>query len=396
MSVFKSYRQSLLLILAIFIGSVVGYFMQEKALMFESLANLFLNLLFCIVVPLIFVSLVSSIANAKSSSVFGKTILVMILVFLVSGIISGIFGLAFFSLFDFKTNVALSRIDDVKTSADVLSMFSVGNFYELFTRKNLIPLIVFALFFGVALLKCKEECKNVINFFSELNIVVNKMVNFIMMFAPIGLACFFAVLFGTTGKQITDDLAKAIIAFFLITPVYFIIHNAIFAYFADGINGVKLFFKNILTSVIVALGTCSSVAVIPSNIKAASNIGVNPNVNTLVTSLAASLHKPGSVVLAILKMAVVCAIFNIDLFTASNMIKAIIVAILIGSVVGPIPTGGYISEMLVVGAFNLPIEALPIVILIGTIADAPATLLNAASDVSATMVVNKYVGKKDE
>lgn len=395
MSVFRNYSQSLFLISSIIFGSIIGFFMQEKALMFESLANLFLNLLFCIVVPLIFVSLVSSVANAKSSSVFGKTIFVMLIVFLISGIISGVFGLAFFSLFDFNTNIVLSeKLNDIKSSADVLSMFSVGNFYELFARKNLIALIVFALFFGVALLKCKDECGKVIGFFNELNIVISKMVSFIMMFAPIGLACFFAVLFGTTGKQITDDIAKAIIAYFLITPIYFAIHNAIFSYIAGGFNGVCLFFKNILTSVAVALGTCSSVAVIPSNIKAAEKIGVSDGVNTLVTSLAASLHKPGSVLLAILKIAVVCAIFNIDLFSFENMCKALIVAILIGSVVGPIPTGGYISEMLVVGAFNLPIEALPIVILIGTVADAPATLLNAASDVSATMVVDKFIKDK--
>lgn len=396
MNVLNNYRQSIILIISIIIGAITGYFMQEKALVFESLANLFLNLLFCIVVPLIFVSLVSSVANAKSTTVFGKTIAIMIVVFLISGVFAGVVGLGLCSLIDFNSNLVLTqKLSDVKTSADVLSMFSVGNFYELFARKNLIPLIVFALFFGIALLKCKDECSSVIKFFTELNIVINKIVSFIMMFAPIGLACFFAVLFGTTGKQITDDIAKAISIFFIFTPIYFIVHNALFAYAAAGISGVKALFKNIITSVAVSLGTCSSVAVIPSNIKAASNIGVKDSVNTLVSSLAASLHKPGSVVLAIVKMAVVCAIFNIDLFTVENMIKAIIVAILIGSVVGPIPTGGYISEMLVVGAFGLPAEALPIVILIGTVADAPATLLNAASDVSATMLVDRYV-KNDE
>lgn len=396
MNILNNYRQSIILIISIIIGAITGYFMQEKALVFESLANLFLNLLFCIVVPLIFVSLVSSVANAKSTTVFGKTIAIMIVVFLISGVFASLIGLGLCSLIDFNSNLVLTqKLSDVKTSADVLSMFSVGNFYELFARKNLIPLIVFALFFGIALLKCKDECASVIKFFTQLNIVINKIVSFIMMFAPIGLACFFAVLFGTTGKQITDDIAKAISIFFIFTPFYFVLHNALFAYAAAGVSAVKALFKNILTSVAVSLGTCSSVAVIPSNIKAASNIGVKDSVNTLVSSLAASLHKPGSVVLAIIKMAVVCAIFNIDLFTIENMIKAIIVAILIGSVVGPIPTGGYISEMLVVGAFDLPAEALPIVILIGTVADAPATLLNAASDVSATMLVDRYV-KKDE
>ncbi len=396
MSVLKSYRSSLFLIIAIVIGSITGYFLGENAKIFEGIANLFLNLLFCIVVPLIFVSLISSIANSKSSSVFGKIILVMVAVFLVSGIISGAFGLFVCSLVNFDSNIILSeKISDVKTSTDVLSMFSVGNFYELFARKNLIPLIIFAIIFGVALLKTKDECESVIKFFTELNKAISKMVNFIMLFAPIGLACFFAVLFGTTGGQITADISKAIILYFIISPIYFIIHNAFFAYIAGGISGVKKLFQNILTSVLVALGTCSSVAVIPSNIKAGEKIGISEGVNTLVISLAANLHKPGSVVIAIFKMAVVCAIFNIDLFTLENMIKAVIVAILIGSVVGPIPTGGYISEMLVVSTFALPIEALPIVILIGTVGDAPATMLNAASDVSATMVVDKYVGKNN-
>lgn len=394
----KSYGSSIILILAIIFGSIVGYFLGEKARIFESIANLFLNLLFCIVVPLIFVSLVSSIANSKTSSIFGKTIVIMVIVFAISGIISSVFGLFVCSLIEFNPNIILSeKINDIHSSADVLSIFTVGNFYELFARKNLIPLIVFALFFGVALLKCKNDCPTVINFFNELNKAISKMVNFIMMFAPIGLACFFAVLFGTTGGQITADISKAIIIFFILSPVYFIAHNAIFAYAANGFSGVKSLFKNILTSVAVALGTCSSVAVIPSNIQAGKKIGISEGVNTLVISLAASLHKPGSVVLAIFKMAVLCAIYDIDLFTIENMIKAVIVAILVGSVVGPIPTGGYISEMLVVGAFGLPAaEALPIAILIGTVADAPATMLNAASDVSATMCVDKFVNKGKE
>lgn len=398
MNFFNNYKSSLILLISIIAGSLIGLLLGEKAIILKGIANLFLNLLFCVVVPLIFISLITSIANSKNSNIFKQSIIIMLIIFFISGLISSISGLFVCYFFDFSTNIKLDeKISNIYSNSDVLSMFSVSNFYELFSRQNLIALIVFSVIFGIALLNNKEKCNNVLIFFNELNIIITKLTNIIMKFAPIGLACFFAVTFGTSNNNISSGISKAIIIFFTLTPIFFIIYNTLFAYIANKKQGVKELFKNIPTSIMVSLGTCSSVAVIPSNIKACRNLNINENINTLTISLAANINKPGSVLLAIFKIAVLCAVFNIDLFTTENIIKAIIVAILIGSVVGPIPTGGYISEMIIVNTFFLPVEqALPIAILIGTIADAPATMINAASDVSVTMVVDKFMkGKQD-
>lgn len=394
MEILKNYKSSFILLGAILIGSLTGHIMGESAKIFEPIANLFLNLLYCLVVPMIFVSLVSSIANANSNSKLGKIIFIMMLIFLVSEIFAAIFMLFFTQFYDVATAYNFSSTSEIKQgNNDFLSMFSVGNFYELFSRQNLTALIVFSLIFGVALLKLKETSSIVIQFFSQLNDVIVKMVSFVMFFAPIGLGCFFAVLIGSSKGMINADLSKAILVYFIAAIIYFFISNFILAYLSGGFKAAKKYFKHIITPTLVSLGTCSSAATIPSNLIAGKSININDEVKNLVIPFGCNLHKSGAVLITILKITFMCSVFGVNLFTFENLIIAIFVSVLASSVMGAIPAGGYVGEIFIISAFNFPPEAIPVMVLIGTITDAPATAINATNDVSAAMLVDKIVNK---
>lgn len=394
MEILKNYKSSFILLGAILLGSLVGNIMGEGAKIFEPVANLFLNLLYCLVVPMIFISLVSSIANAQSNSKLGKIIFIMMVIFALSEIIAALFMLFFTQFYEVATTYNFGTASEFsKGNSDFLSMFSVGNFYELFSRSNLTALIVFSLIFGVALLKLKDTSDIVIKFFAQLNEVIVKMVSFVMFFAPLGLGCFFAVLIGTSKGMVTADLSKAILVYFIAAIIYYFVSNFILAYLAGGFSGAKKYFKYIITPTLVSLGTCSSAATIPSNLIAGKNIGISDEVKNLVVPFGCNLHKSGAVLITILKITFMCSVFGVDLFTFDNLITAIFVSVLASSVMGAIPAGGYVGEIFIISAFGFPPEAIPVMVLIGTITDAPATAINATNDVSAAMLVDKIVNK---
>lgn len=397
MKVLKNYRFSLILLGCMLLGSIVGAIMGEKAQIFSPVANLFLNLLFCCVVPLIFVSLVSAIANMESTKKLGKILGIMFSLFIVTGIIAAIYMLIVCIIFDPAkgTNIVMNETVDASSKMDFLAMFTVEDFPLLWSRQNLMALIVFSIIFGLATVSAGEKAKPVVKLFDGATEVVIKIVSYVMYLAPIGLGAFFATLIGEYGSEIAGPLSRAIIIFLLASVGYYFISNFLFAYIGGGKKGVSLFWKNIVPPTLTSLGTCSSAAAIPSNLIAAKNIGIPDDIANITIPMGTNLHKDGAVLIQILKIVFMCSIFNINILEPKNLITAIVVSVVASCVMGAIPGGGYVGEIFIVSAFGFPEVAIPIMVLIGTITDAPATAINSTGDVGTAMVVSRVVEGKD-
>lgn len=397
MKILKNYKFSLILLGCMLLGSIVGAIMGEKAQIFSPVANLFLNLLFCCVVPLIFVSLVSAIANMESTKKLGKILGVMFSIFIVTGIIAAIYMLIVCIIFDPAkgTNIVMKETVDASSKMDFLAMFTVEDFPLLWSRQNLMALIVFSIIFGLATVSAGEKAKPVVKLFNGATEVVIKIVSYVMYLAPIGLGAFFATLIGEYGSEIAGPLSRAIIIFLIASVGYYFISNIIFAYIGGGKKGVSLFWKNIVPPTLTSLGTCSSAAAIPSNLIAAKKIGIPDEIANITIPMGTNLHKDGAVLIQILKIVFMCSIFNINILEPKNLITAIVVSVVASSVMGAIPGGGYVGEIFIVSAFGFPEVAIPIMVLIGTITDAPATAINSTGDVGTAMVVSRVVEGKD-
>ncbi|MFL1671445.1 dicarboxylate/amino acid:cation symporter [Paenibacillus dendritiformis] len=397
MRILKNYKFSLILLGCMFIGSIAGAIMGEKAQIFSPIANLFLNLLFCCVVPLIFVSLVSAIANMESTKKLGKILGIMFSLFIFTGIIAAIYMLIVCVIFDPAkgTNIVMNEAVDASSSMNFLGMFTVEDFPLLWSRQNLMALIVFSIICGLATVSAGEKAKPVVKLFEGATEVVIKIVSYVMYLAPIGLGAFFATLIGEYGSEIAGPLSRAIIIFLIASVGYYFISSMLFAYIGGGKKGVSLFWKNIIPSTLTSLGTCSSAAAIPSNFIAAKKIGVPDDIANITIPMGANLHKDGAVLIQILKIVFMCSIFNINILEPGNLITAIMVSVVASCVMGAIPGGGYVGEIFIVSAFGFPEVAIPIMVLIGTITDAPATAINATGDVGAAMVVSRVVEGKD-
>ena len=230
----KSYKSTIILLGAIIIGAIVGLVWGEKASVLSPFGDIFINLMFVVIVPLIFLTISTAIIKMDSPKRLGKIVIRVILVFVVMSAISALIGLA--STYSVKlvnsnnTNVMelldeSSVIDkDLSILERTASLLTVSDFNLLLSKNNIIAILVFAIIFGFAVRKSKEKGEKLKEILFSLNDVVLNIVNIIMYYAPIGLGCYFAALIGTYGSSIALGFLKTFIVYTVVCLiVYFVV-----------------------------------------------------------------------------------------------------------------------------------------------------------------------------
>jgi Na+/H+-dicarboxylate symporter len=212
-----------------------------------------------------------------------------------------------------------------------------------------------------------------------------------MYYAPIGLGCYFASFVGTFGTSIAIGYLKTFIIYTIsCIIVYFIIYS-IYAYIAGGKEGFKRYWKNIIPATLTALATCSSAASIPVNSKCTKNIGISNDIVDTTIPLGTQFHKDGSIIGSVFKIMFLVYLFG----TNASILKILGIALIATILVTAVPIGGgTISEMLIITMMGFPIASLPILTIIATIIDAPATVLNVVGDSASSMLVARIIDGK--
>ncbi len=394
--IFKNYRFPIILLISIIIGSIIGIIFKDKANVLEPLGQVFINMLFVIVVPLVFTTISSSIANMGSLKRLGKIFKNMIFIFIITSLIASVFMLI--GVLIFKPTGIVENGEYVKESIDlgskIVEMITVPDFYHLLSKSNMLPLIIFTILFGFCVRLCGEEAKGVAKVLTSLSKVMLKMINVIMWYAPIGLCAYFATLVGTYGPELIGSYAKSFILYLVMSILYYVIFYSLYAYLAYKKKGVKVFYKNILLSTITSLGTCSSLASLPANISTCDNMDLPKDVSEVVLPIGATIHMEGSSMASILKIAFLFSIFGRSFTGINDILIALLVAILSGVVMSGIPGGGLIGEMLIVSLYSFPSIAFPMIATIGWLVDAPATCLNVVGDIPSTMLISRLVDEE--
>ncbi|WEG16485.1 dicarboxylate/amino acid:cation symporter [Alkalihalophilus pseudofirmus] len=393
----KAYRFPLFLIAAIIIGSILGILLGERAEVLKPLGDIFLNLMFTIVVPLVFFSISAVIANMSNLKRLGKIMTWMMVVFIVTGIISSIVMIAAVTLSPPAAGVSIQfetpeEIDEsLSLGAQIVQAVTVPDFVDIFSRTSMLALIIMSVLVGFATNLAGSEGRIFAQFLNSGAQVMRKLVGIIMYYAPIGLGAYFASLVGVFGPELLGSYAKAMIVYYPVAILYFLIGFTLYAFIAGGKPGVKVFWKNILTPAVTALSTGSSVATIPANLQATEKMGVHKDVRDVVIPLGASIHMDGSALAAILKIAFLFGIFQMDFLSFQTFAIAIGISLLVGTVMSGVPGGGFIGEMLIITMYGFPMEALPILAILGTLVDPPATMVNASGDAVSSMLVSRVV-----
>lgn len=396
----KAYRFPLILLASIIIGSIIGLIFGEKASVIKPFGDLFLNLLFMIVVPLVFFSISSAVANMDSMKRLGKIMGSMLSVFIITGIIASIVMLVAVLIFPVGSGVdipneVVENTGMLSLSDQLVNTFTVPDFVNLFSRKHMLALIVFSVLLGIATGLTGEAGKPFARFLESGSEIFMKVIQLVMYYAPIGLGAYFAALIGDFGGELIGDYAQAFILYYPVAFLYFAIGFTLYAFIAGGKKGVVRFWKNILAPAATALGTGSSFATLPINLQAAKQIGVPKDIRETVLPLGATIHMDGSCLSSILKIAFVFGVFNMDFTGIGTFVTAIAISLMAGVVMSGIPGGGFIGEMVIVTLYGLPIQALPMISAIGVVVDPPATMVNASGDTVASMLVTRQLEGKD-
>ena len=396
---FKNYGFLITMLVGIVAGCIVGA-VWPGATALEPLGTVFINLMFCVVVPMVFCSIASAIANMNSVGRAGKVLGSTVVTFLVTAAIASVLMYIVVRIFPLTTGsyeFVEGEVDAGLGVADmIINFFTKPDFIELWSRRAILPLIVAAILFGFGVQMAGGKDTLVAKFLSDMTACIMNVVKIITYYAPIGFFGFFAYLVATYGPELIGDYSRTLIIYYVMCFVYMLISSPIYARFGGGRGAAKVMFQHLFAPAAVSFGTCSSVATIPTNMKAAEDTGISKDVSEIVLPLGATMHMDGSAMGAIIKVAFLFGIFGLD-FGTGKAILAIIVAVFSSVAMSGIPGGGGTGDLVLCTVFfpeQLAI-AYPISIALANLIDPPATMVNAAGDYVASFIVSRFVDGKD-
>ena len=400
-SVLKNYRFLAIMLSSMIAGCIVGWFWPEFGMKLKPLGTVFINMMFCVVVPLVFASISSSIAGMRSRSRAGKIMGTTIGTFVVTGAIAATIMFVLMKLFPpvltaWETLPSEEMGEYASLSQMIVNFFTAEDFVGLLSRRAMLPLIVFSVLFGFAANLSGGPDGLVAKGLSALADTMLKFVQIITYYAPIAFFAIFADLVANYGSAITESYARAMIVYYPLCFIYVFTAFPMFAWFGGGKHGIKTMMKHIAKPAIVSLGTCSSVATIPTNLEECDATGINSDVSEMVIPLGATMHMDGSCFSCVLKIAFVLGVFGQTL-EWGQLPLIVLVAVLSSVGMSGVPGGGYIGEYIICSIFfPTQIEvAFPILVMIGNLVDPPATMINAAGDYVVTFIVSRFVEGKD-
>ena len=399
-TVWENYRFSIILIISIAIGSIIGLIFGERAVVLKPFGDIFLNLMFTAVTPLVFITIASAVGSMVNMRRLGKILGNMLLVFVITGLIAAVLIIIIVKIYPPAEGVniqveAAGELEKLTFADQVVSAVTVNDFSKILSRSNMLPLIVFSILFGYCVSAVGGEDNIAAKALDALSKVMMKFISVIMLYAPIGLGAYFASLIGEFGPQLLGAYARAMVVYYPLCVVYFFIFFAGYTYYAGGMEAVKSFFKNIVEPSITSIATQSSIATLPTNLRAAQRIGVSKDIREIILPIGATAHMDGTVLSSILKISFLFGIFGQEFAGMGTYLTAIGLSILGGVVMSGVPGGGLIGEMLIVNMYGFPPEAFPIIATIGFLVDPPATWLNATGDTVAAMMVTRIIEGKD-
>ena len=266
-NILKNYKSTIILLGSIIIGTIVGLVFGEKTTVLSPLGDLFINLLLVIIVPLIFLTISTSIGKITQPKRLGKILTSIVVVFIVTSLVSVLIGVVStrFSLVDVedKAKITETLSNDVEEETEELnildrtvSAISTDDFAKIISRDNILALIIFSLIMGIAINMSKEKGEAFLKILESANEVLQKFIKIIMYYAPIGLGCYFASFVGTFGASIAVGYLKTFIIYTIACVIVYFVVYSLYAFIAGGNLGFKRYWSNIIPATLTALATC--------------------------------------------------------------------------------------------------------------------------------------------
>lgn len=391
----------LALVAGVLVGMVIyglpdSYVKDEIVIngVFNVIGNGFIRLLKMIVVPLVFTSLVSGTMAIGDTKKLGKigiktisfylvtTALAIIVAIVVANVIDPGVGL---DLAQFDSEDAVVIVEREKLSVTLLNLIP-QNPVEAMANGDMIPIIIFAMFVGVAISQLGNKVQIVSDFFAQFNDIMMSITMTVMKLAPYGVFCLVAKTFSTLGFGAILNLIQYIMAVLLGLGIQcFIVYTGLLFLFTR-LSPIK-FFKKFSPVMMFAFSTASSNATIPVNIETLENdLGVSKKISSFTIPLGATINMDGTAIMQGVAVVFAAQAYGIAL-TPTDYLTVILTATLASIGTAGVPGVGLIMLSMVFASIGLPVEAIGIIMGIDRILDMARTAVNVSGDAICTTIL---------
>jgi Na+/H+-dicarboxylate symporter len=378
-------------------GIIAGLIMKEKASMFAFLGTILTNMLTMVVAPLVFCVIVVAIANIGDTKKIGRIGLKTVVMFLLTTLFAIFIGLVLANAFNIGSGVTI-ELPDTMTEAttettviDTIVNIVPKNIFAALSNNDLLKIIFFALLLGFALLNMGEKGQKILNAFKLGQEAMTTLVSIILKFTPIGVFGIMANVVGNIGIEILIPYAKAIVALYLACIFYLVVVQAGIVVGGFGKISPIRFLKEMREPMAFVFATCSSVANIPVNLRAANRLGVDDDTANFVIPLGAVVNMNGTAIYQAIAVIFTAQIYGIDL-TIADQAMVMLTATLAAIGTAGIPGSGLVMLTIVLGAAGLPMEGVALLAGIDRILNMGRVVPNIVGDTATAVVVARSEG----
>ena len=396
-----NYKQTLLLLGGIVAGGAIGFVLPDVAPYLKPVGDVFMNLLFVLIVPLVFFSVSNSVANLTRRNMLGRmlgsSLVVWVVMLLAAAVLTYVVTLIYNPI-EAGANLMAEGVEMVAEQGQsigelVVNTVTVSDFQDLFSIRHILPLMLVAVLVGVAAAKLDSD--DVCAFFEKGNDMTGKALELLMAAGPLGLGCYFAAVASQMGGMLVVGYGRILLIYCAIAALFFGVINPLLALFAVGKDRMRHYWQSILQPTVTAVSTLSSSACMPANLMACKQLGVQDDVAESTIPIGTHLFKFGSGISCTLKVLFVFLLTGHDIAGPTAALAVIGMGILASMVVGAVPTGAGTAELLICSMVGADPRMVGLVMVISTLVDMPATLLNVNGNMTATLLINKLMKKND-
>ncbi|MBR4585903.1 MAG: cation:dicarboxylase symporter family transporter [Bacteroidales bacterium] len=387
MGFWKNYGFTLALLAGVAVGAVCGMVWGEGTAVVRPVGDLFLDVVFVLIVPLVAFSMSSAAVKVCRSGMawrlLGTTLGVFLLMSVVAALLTYVLVMVWNPFQAADPETFLAGLGPEGGGGGRPSLKAA-------VAASLLPLIGVSVVAGILVALLGERGRCVAVFLDRASALTVRVMQFVMYAAPVCLGCYFAWTVGSLGSTILGGYADAVLVYVVAGLVVFFLVNSGWVALCGGRSRVGRYWRGIVPPSLMAVATSSSAVCLPLNMAAATGMGVRPLISDSVIPLGTNIHKDGSTMVGVVKVVFLLSVFGAAAPSWGDLFQVVGVALLVGTVMGAVPTGGMTGELLVCTLFGYAPEMAAILMVFSTLIDIPATLLNVAGNVVAAVVVDRW------
>jgi len=381
-------------------GMIAGWVFGPAVLAFAWLGTLFLNALKMIIVPLVFVAVVSGVSSLGDVRRLGRVGGITVLYYMTTTAIAVLIGLLVVNLLqpgvglDISGGVIPDRVmgkEDTGVS-DILLMIVSPNLFDAAVKTQLLPIIFFSVLFGAALTTVGQRGEHVIGFFNGINEALMKLIMWIMYFAPIGVFALVAKGFGEAGSGAEFMARLQGIGWYMATvlaglAIHFIVLVLILRIVAR--RGLE-YLAGMLRAVVTAFGTASSSATLPITMECARENDIDERAVRFVLPLGATINMDGTALYEAAAVMFIAQAYGLDMSLGQQSI-IFLTATLAAIGAAGVPEAGLVTMVIVLSAVGLPLEGIGLILSIDWLLDRFRTAVNVWGDAVGAAVMHRFI-----